>query len=105
MNATLSGTIDCGLNKTPAKRVPRHMPTKSTEKNQEVVTLVIDTGGTGIKMMALDSSGKPLTERVRVPTPAPATTAAVLAEFDKLKEQMPAFDRVSVGFPGVIKRG
>ena len=29
----------------------------------------------------------------------------MLAEFDKLRAQMPAFDRVSVGFPGVIKHG
>jgi polyphosphate glucokinase len=81
------------------------MATKTTETTKEIVTLTIDTGGTGIKMMALDSTGKSLTERVRVPTPTPATTNAVIAEFDKLREQMPAFDRVSVGFPGVIKRG
>jgi polyphosphate glucokinase len=85
------------------------MPTKQAEAKQteskNVVTLAVDTGGTGIKMMALDGSGKPLTERVRLTTPAPATTAAVLAEFDKIREQMPAFDRVSVGFPGVIKQG
>ncbi len=56
-------------------------------------------------MMALDSTGKALTERIRLPTPVPATTAAVLAEFEKIKAQMPAFDRVSVGFPGVIKHG
>ena len=81
------------------------MPTKATDAAQQVVTLAIDTGGTGIKMMALDSNGKPLTERVRLPTPVPATTTAVLAEFEKIKAQMPAFDRVSVGFPGVIKHG
>ncbi len=80
------------------------MPAKpDAEKN--VVTLAIDTGGTGIKMMALDAKGKQLTERVRVPTPTPATTTAVLAEFEKIKAQMPPFDRVSVGFPGVIKHG
>jgi polyphosphate glucokinase len=87
------------------------MPTKAaetarpaeTEKN--LVTLAIDTGGTGVKMMALDSKGKPLTERLRTPTPSPATTTAVMAEFDKLKAQAPSFDRVSVGFPGVIKHG
>jgi polyphosphate glucokinase len=69
------------------------------------VTLAIDTGGTGIKMMALDSEGKPLTERLRTPTPSPATSTAVIAEFDKLRTQAPSFDRVSVGFPGVIKHG
>ncbi len=81
------------------------MPNKAADEVKNPVTLAIDTGGTGIKMMALDSKGKPLTDRIRLPTPTPATTAAVLAEFEKIKVQMPAFDRVSVGFPGVIKQG
>lgn len=81
------------------------MPTKPANGAKSPVTLAVDTGGTGIKMMALDEEGKPLTERVRLPTPQPATTESVLAEFDKIKAQMPPFDRVSVGFPGVIKRG
>jgi polyphosphate glucokinase len=89
------------------------MPTKASETaketkvsaTKEVITLAVDTGGTGIKMMVLDSKGKPLTERVRVATPSPATTDAVLAEFENVKAKMPAFDRVSVGFPGVIKHG
>ena len=81
------------------------MTSKPKDKEQKPVTLAIDTGGTGIKMMALDADGKPLTERLRVPTPNPATTTAVIAEFEKLRKQMPPFDRVSVGFPGVIKEG
>jgi polyphosphate glucokinase len=80
------------------------MATKPAEA-RTLVTLAVDTGGTGVKMMALDSNGKPLSERVRLPTPQPATTEAVLGEFEKIKVQMPAFDRVSVGFPGVIKHG
>ncbi|AXC11818.1 Polyphosphate glucokinase [Acidisarcina polymorpha] len=82
------------------------MATKAAETEKtDVITLAVDTGGTGIKMITLDSSGKPTNERVRVPTPSPATTTAVLAEFEKVKTQMPPFDRVSVGFPGVIKHG
>jgi len=81
------------------------MPTKSTETVKNPVTLAIDTGGSGIKMMLLDSTGKPLSDRVRLPTPQPATTELVLAEFEKIKSQLSGFDRVSVGFPGVIKHG
>jgi polyphosphate glucokinase len=69
------------------------------------LTLCVDIGGTGLKMMLLSAEGKPLTERLRTPTPEQPTPGRVLAELDKLKEQVPSFDRVAVGFPGVIKRG
>ena len=74
-------------------------------KDKEVVTLAVDIGGTGLKMLCLDEKGKPLTERLRTPTPNPATPGRLLMALDKLRAQMPAFDRVSVGYPGVIKRG
>jgi len=69
------------------------------------ITLAVDIGGTGMKLMALDARGNPLTERLRTPTPNPATPALMLAALDKMQKQMPACDRVSVGFPGVIKQG
>ncbi len=78
-------------------------PAKSTEKN--VTTLAIDIGGSGLKMMLLDSAGKPLSERQRVDTPAKPTPEAVLKCLDQLSKHVGAFDRVSAGFPGVIKRG
>ncbi len=69
------------------------------------VTLAVDIGGTGMKVMALDARGNPLTERLRTPTPDPATPARMLSALEKMKKQMPAFDRITVGFPGVIKQG
>ena len=69
------------------------------------ITLAVDIGGTGMKVMLLDARGNPLSERLRTPTPDPATPAKMLAELEKLRKQLPAFDRVSVGFPGVIKHG
>ncbi|MCS6901175.1 MAG: ROK family protein [Myxococcales bacterium] len=66
-------------------------------------TLCIDIGGTGIKAMVLDEAGNPLCERQRVPTPRPATPEAVLATLRQLLEVLSKFDRVSVGFPGVVK--
>ena len=68
-------------------------------------TLTIDIGGTGIKMMTLDGDGQPLSERQREKTPRPATPAAVLAVIRKMIDAQGAFDRVSVGFPGVVVRG
>ena len=69
------------------------------------ITLAIDIGGSGLKMQALSPEGKPISDRLRVPTPIPATTTAILSALDELKVSVPRFDRVSVGFPGVIKQG
>jgi polyphosphate glucokinase len=69
------------------------------------ITLAIDIGGTGLKMQALSPEGQPISDRLRVATPEPATTAAIMAGLDELKVSVPLFDRVSVGFPGVIKEG
>jgi polyphosphate glucokinase len=69
------------------------------------VTMAIDIGGSGLKAMLLDATGKPVSERLRVVTPAVPTPQAVLVGLDELRLALPQFDRVSVGFPGVVKRG
>jgi polyphosphate glucokinase len=68
-------------------------------------TLCIDIGGTGLKALIVDGKGKPLTERVRVETPRPATPKAVVDELGKLLKSVGKYDRVSVGFPGVVAEG
>lgn len=68
-------------------------------------TLCIDIGGTGIKTMVVDPAGKPVTERLRVDTPRPATPRAVIKAILGLAGRQGAFDRASVGFPGVVRRG
>lgn len=68
-------------------------------------TLCIDIGGTGIKAIVLDAAGQPRGERLRVPTPRPATPEALLAAIDELLAGLGEFDRVSVGFPGVVVDG
>ena len=69
-------------------------------------TLAVDIGGTGIKMVVLNELGHPVTERVRVKTPDDATPGAVLdAIADLAKKLKEDFDRVSVGFPGVVRKG
>lgn len=82
------------------------MPSHSSLQNASgPITLAIDIGGSGIKMMLLDRKGKPLTDRLREPTPAPATPAAMLELMAEMKGKLPEFERVSIGFPGVVKRG
>ena len=68
-------------------------------------TLAIDIGGSGLKAMILDPAGKPISERVRVETPTIPTPLAVLRGLDAFVEQLPNFNRVSIGFPGVVKKG
>jgi polyphosphate glucokinase len=68
-------------------------------------TLAVDIGGTGLKMLLLGPTGKPLGKRQREPTPQPPTPGAVLKLLDSMKNNAGQFDRVSVGFPGVVKKG
>jgi polyphosphate glucokinase len=65
-------------------------------------TLCIDIGGTGIKAIIADEGGVALTERGRIETPSPATPDAVLEVIAALASAQGEFDRVSVGFPGVV---
>jgi len=85
---------------------PNSLPAPSaSSKSNSPVTLAIDIGGSGLKAMLLDPKGKPLSERQRVVTPAIPTPTAVLKALDELAAMLPGFDRVSAGFPGVIKKG
>ncbi len=68
-------------------------------------TLCIDVGGSGIKAIVVDEEGNALTERGRVETPRPATPESVTEVIRELARQQGDFDRVSVGFPGVVEGG
>lgn len=68
-------------------------------------TLSIDIGGTGTKMLVLDADGQPVTERMREKTPHPTTPKALLHTLSVMIAAHKPFDRVSVGFPGVVAHG
>lgn len=73
---------------------------------KEKITLAIDIGGTGIKTMLLDGTGKAISSREREDTPVEATPAAILTIIQDLVRRLgSSYDRVSVGFPGVVKHG
>lgn len=74
-------------------------------RRKSMRTLAIDIGGTGIKAIKLDENGKAISERTRIPTPKKATPKAVLGIIRELAKMQNGFDRVSVGFPGVVKDG
>ena len=68
-------------------------------------TLCLDVGGTGLKASVLDPRGRLLAEPVRVPTPYPCTPRVLAAALAALARSLPPFDRVSAGFPGVVREG
>jgi polyphosphate glucokinase len=68
-------------------------------------TLAIDIGGTGVKALVLDAAGTMVTERARVETPRPATPDAIVGAIEELAKELGGYDRVSIGFPGVVIDG
>jgi polyphosphate glucokinase len=68
-------------------------------------TLAIDIGGTGLKASVLDPSGQMEHARVRVTTPYPLSPQKLIATLAGLIKPLPHFDRISVGFPGMVRTG
>ncbi|MGL5061767.1 MAG: ROK family protein [Microcoleus sp.] len=75
------------------------------QQDRSTRTLAVDIGGSGIKVMVLNDAGEPQTERNRLETPQPAKPEPVLEAIASLAGTQGEFDRVSVGFPGVVRRG
>jgi polyphosphate glucokinase len=69
------------------------------------LTLALDIGGTGLKGSVLDISGKMMADRVRVPTKYPCSPEAMLDALAGIAAPLPSFDRISAGFPGVVRDG
>jgi polyphosphate glucokinase len=68
------------------------------------LTLACDIGGSHLKAGILSPAGDMISERVRVVTPKPAKPEAVVEGLVGLADQLPHFDRITVGFPGVVRR-
>jgi polyphosphate glucokinase len=69
------------------------------------LTLAIDIGGTGLKASVLAPDGTFTTERVRIPTAHPLPPAKLLDDLHRMVAPLPSYDRVSAGFPGVVRHG
>jgi len=74
-------------------------------RRSDPLTLAIDVGGTGLKAAILDAEGRMMGDRVRVPTPARCPPSVLVRTLVALIAPLGAFDRVSVGFPGVVRDG
>lgn len=69
------------------------------------LTLAIDIGGTHLKASVLAVTGHMVEQPDRVKTPHPSKPDAIVAALAELVQPLGAFDRISVGFPGVVRRG
>jgi polyphosphate glucokinase len=67
--------------------------------------LSIDIGGSHIKATILNDKGALQMEYDKIATPIPANPENVVNTIKKLVKSFPAYDMVSVGFPGYVKYG
>lgn len=72
---------------------------------QGLQTLAVDCGGSGIKASVLDSAGTMHVPKVRVPTPYPLPPERLLDLIGEIAAEFPAFGRMTVGMPGMIRHG
>ena len=75
------------------------------EAHENIRTLSVDIGGSGVKVMVLDINGNSLTKKLRLQTPQPASKKLVIDTILKLARMAGEFERISVGFPGVVRNG
>lgn len=68
-------------------------------------TLVLDVGCSFIKAALVAADRGPLGDPIRRRTPYPFPPAALMAELSLIVRRWSRFDRVSIGFPGVVKAG
>jgi polyphosphate glucokinase len=69
------------------------------------LTLAIDIGGTGLKASVLDAAGAMVADRVRVETTYPCPPLDLVDRLASLVAPLPDAQRVSVGFPGMVRTG
>jgi len=65
----------------------------------------VDVGGTGIKATLVNDLGRPVGHRIRRETPPSGMPGEVMDVIVSLAKHFDAFDRIAVGFPGVVIDG
>lgn len=74
--------------------------------NKPMATLGIDVGGSGVKGAIVDpTTGKLLSQRVRIPTPQPATPARVAGVVAQIVTELAYHGPVGASFPTVVANG
>jgi polyphosphate glucokinase len=72
----------------------------------DVHTLAIDVGGSGLKAGVLDPAGQLVSDRNRVDTPYPCPPSLLVSTLKQMSVEFEVpYHRVSVGFPGLVRQG
>jgi polyphosphate glucokinase len=74
-------------------------------RGRSLLTLAIDIGGTKLKAGLLDEDGTMVAGPNRVDTPPHPTPRVVVDLLVGLATPFGRFDRISIGFPGVVRQG
>jgi polyphosphate glucokinase len=95
------------MTKRHRNRIPARGPgnTRPPSRGPGPHTLAIDIGGTALKASVLDGRGRMIADRIRIPTPYPCPPTILLRALAELTAPLPSFDRISIGFPGVVRGG
>ncbi len=91
----------------PAAEAGSAPATTGTAKSEprRPFTLGVDIGGTGLKASVVDADAVMVADRVRVPTTYPCHPTSSSPALSKLVAPLPAAERASVGFPGMVRDG
>jgi len=89
----------------PAGTAMPDRPLKKISGSKAPGILAIDIGGSGLKAAVIDEQGKMISEHLRVSTPNPCPPEIMLQTLGQLIAPLSGYNRISVGFPGVIRGG
>lgn len=104
-NRTARHRVNESVTNGPASEFGKESGHRRTGDPAKPKTLAIDVGGSGIKAAVLDAAGGMVSDRVRIRTNYPCPPEALVGSIRTLVEPLPRFDRVSVGFPGMVREG
>jgi polyphosphate glucokinase len=80
-------------------------PPPAGDSHEHPFTLAFDIGGTGLKANVLDAKGDFVADRMKTPTTYPMPPDLLVEKLIGLAKKLPEADRISAGFPGMVRRG
>lgn len=91
----------------PVPATPKRAPAKrpARKASGSPYTLSFDIGGTGLKASVLSKQGELMHDPVRTRTTYPLRPEQLVSQLAQLAEGLPTYQRISAGFPGMVRAG